>query len=76
MFTTKSRQRKRTTVSAPFELFESLRIPFGVKNAAQTYQRLITGIADYNVTRLLERRHPNNSLVLRTAQTAPIHSLL
>jgi len=34
----------KTTVTAPFGLFEFLRMPFGLRNAAQTFQRFIDHI--------------------------------
>ena len=34
----------KTVIATPFGLWEFLRIPFGLKNAAQTFQRLMDGI--------------------------------
>ena len=34
----------KTTIITPFGLFEFLRIPFGLKNATQAFQRLMDGI--------------------------------
>ena len=34
----------RTGIATPFGLWEFLRMPFGLKNAAQTFQRLMDGI--------------------------------
>ncbi|CAH8533730.1 unnamed protein product [Schistosoma turkestanicum] len=35
---------EKTTVTTPFGLFEFLRMPFGLRNAAQTFQRFIDSI--------------------------------
>lgn len=34
----------KTAITTPFGLFEFVRMPFGLKNAAQTFQRFIHGI--------------------------------
>ena len=34
----------KTTIITPFGLFEFLRLPFGLRNAAQTFQRMMDRI--------------------------------
>ncbi len=41
MHTTKYRSRLKTVITTPFGSFEFLVIPFGLRDASQTYQRLI-----------------------------------
>ena len=36
----------KTAISTPFGIFEFLRMPFGLRNAAQTFQRFIVSPAD------------------------------
>ena len=40
----RARQHLKTAITTPFGLFESLRMPFGLRNAAQTFQRFINEV--------------------------------
>ena len=58
----------KTAVTTPFGLFEFLRMPFGLKNAAQTFQRFMD-----NVTRGLDGVYPYLDDILVASPDATTH---
>ena len=58
----------KTAVTTPFGLFEFLRMPFGLRNASQTFQRFMD-----NVTRGLEAVFPYLDDILVASPNAEMH---